>query len=42
MPFQAFGYPKDDGWFRLSVGAVTRAQVAEVIKRLGAALRALD
>jgi aspartate aminotransferase len=39
VPFQAFAYPKDDGWFRLSVGAVSVAQCEEAVARLGAALR---
>lgn len=39
VPFQAFAYPKDDGWFRLSVGAVSVAQCEEAIARLGTALR---
>jgi aspartate aminotransferase len=41
VPFQAFGYPVENGWFRLSVGAVTKPQVAEVVKRLGTALKEL-
>ncbi|MEQ1568051.1 MAG: pyridoxal phosphate-dependent aminotransferase [Myxococcota bacterium] len=40
VPFQAFAYPTDDGWFRLSVGAVGVAACEEGMVRLGAALRA--
>lgn len=42
VPFQAFAYPSDDGWFRLSVGAVSVAQCEEAVTRLGTALRKLD
>lgn len=42
VPFQAFAYPDDDGWFRLSVGAVSVAQCEQGIARLGAALRGLS
>lgn len=41
VPFQAFGYPGDDGWFRLSVGAVSEADIAAAMPRVAAALRAL-
>ncbi|MFO0984599.1 MAG: pyridoxal phosphate-dependent aminotransferase [Planctomycetota bacterium] len=41
VPFQAFGYPGEDGWFRLSVGAVTRSQIDEVLVRLQTALQRL-
>jgi len=41
VPFQAFGVPGDTGWMRLSVGAVSEAQIASGLSRLGAALRAL-
>ena len=41
VPFQAFGVPGDTGWMRLSVGAVSEAQIASGLARLGAALRAL-
>jgi aspartate aminotransferase len=41
VPFQAFAYPEDDGWFRLSVGAVSVAQCTSGIARLGEALRRL-
>ena len=41
VPFQAFGVPGDTGWMRLSVGAVSEAQIESGLTRLGAALRAL-
>jgi len=42
VPFQAFGVPEDSGWFRLSVGAVTEAEIAEAMPRLEKALAALS
>ncbi len=41
VPFQAFGYPGDSGWFRLSVGAVSPRDVQDAMPRVGEALRAL-
>lgn len=41
VPFQAFGVPGDDGWFRLSVGAVSESDVQEGLVRLEAALSSL-
>jgi aspartate aminotransferase len=41
VAFQAFGVPEDTGWFRLSVGAVSEAQIAEAMPRLEAALATL-
>ena len=41
VPFQAFGLEEDTGWFRLSVGAVSRKDCEEVIPRLEKALLAL-
>jgi aspartate aminotransferase len=41
VPFQAFGVPGDDGWFRLSVGAVGEREIRDALPRLGEALRAL-
>lgn len=38
VPFQAFGMPEDSGWFRLSVGAVSTAEIAEMLPRLKHAL----
>jgi aspartate aminotransferase len=42
VPFQAFDYPGDSGWFRLSVGAVGVRACEEGIARLGDALRRLE
>jgi aspartate aminotransferase len=39
VPFQAFGVTQDEGWFRLSVGAVGEREIEEALPRLGAALR---
>ena len=41
VPFQAFGYPGDEGWFRLSVGAVSMRDIDDALPRIGEALRAL-
>jgi aspartate aminotransferase len=41
VPFQAFGVPQDDGWFRLSVGAVSEAEISEALPRLEQALAGL-
>jgi aspartate aminotransferase len=41
VPFQAFGSTRDDGWFRLSVGAVSEEEIREALPRLAAALRSL-
>jgi aspartate aminotransferase len=41
VPFQAFGCAGEDGWFRLSVGAVTEADIDEALPRLERALSAL-
>jgi aspartate aminotransferase len=41
VPFQAFGMAEDTGWFRLSVGAVSLAEVEAMLERLGPALDAL-
>jgi aspartate aminotransferase len=38
VPFHAFGTPDDNGWFRLSVGAVGVDEIAPAIERVGAAL----
>jgi aspartate aminotransferase len=34
VPFQAFGLPEESGWFRLSVGAVSPAEIPPVLERL--------
>jgi aspartate aminotransferase len=41
VPFQAFGAKDDDGWFRLSIGAVSLADVSKMFPRLKAALAQL-
>lgn len=41
VPFHAFGTPDDNGWFRLSVGAVGVEEIAPAIERVGAALARL-
>ena len=41
IPFQAFGSTEEDGWFRLSVGAVSLAEIEEALPRLEEALRQL-
>jgi aspartate aminotransferase len=38
VPFHAFGVSGDCGWFRLSVGAVSLSQIAEMLPRLRTAL----
>ena len=41
VPFHAFGTRNDNGWFRLSVGAVGTAEIAPALERVGVALRKL-
>lgn len=41
VPFQAFGLDEENGWFRLSVGAVSRKDCEEIIPKLRGALSAL-
>jgi aspartate aminotransferase len=41
VPFQAFGSTEEEGWFRLSVGAVSVAEVEAALPRLEGALREL-
>lgn len=38
VPFQAFGLAADTGWFRLSVGAVSPDDIAQVLPRIRALL----
>jgi aspartate aminotransferase len=38
VPFDAFGYAEDDGWMRLSVGAVSMAQIEAMMPRVREAL----
>ncbi|HEX7151020.1 MAG TPA: aminotransferase class I/II-fold pyridoxal phosphate-dependent enzyme [Thermoanaerobaculia bacterium] len=39
VPFQAFGLKEEDGWFRLSVGAVSPREIEEGLARVREALR---
>lgn len=41
VPFQAFGATDDDGWFRLSIGAVSEADIEAALPRLADALGSL-
>jgi aspartate aminotransferase len=41
VPFRAFGVASDEGWFRLSVGAVSLADIDAALPRVEAALRGL-
>jgi aspartate aminotransferase len=41
VPFQAFGSASEDGWFRLSAGAVSEDDIRQALPRLEAALRSL-
>jgi aspartate aminotransferase len=41
VPFSAFGTTADEGWFRLSVGAVSESRIAEALPRVEQALSAL-
>jgi aspartate aminotransferase len=41
VPFQAFGFAEEDGWFRLSVGAVSEEDIEAVLPRLREALTVL-
>ena len=38
VPFQAFGLREDSGWFRISVGAVSVAEIDAALPRVRAAL----
>ena len=40
VPFQAFGVTRDCGWFRLSVGAVSVAEIEAAMPRVRAAIEA--
>ena len=42
VPFQAFGSTENEGWFRLSVGAVSPADIEAALPRLEEALRRLQ
>lgn len=39
VPFQAFGLKREDGWFRLSVGAVSPEEIRAGVERVREALR---
>jgi aspartate aminotransferase len=41
VPFEAFGFNGDPGWFRLSVGSVSEAAIDEVLVRLRSALEVM-
>jgi aspartate aminotransferase len=41
VPFQAFGLEEETGWFRCSVGAVSEAEIREVLPRVEAAVRSV-
>lgn len=41
VPFQAFGLREETGWFRLSVGAVTPADIEQCLPRVKALLEAV-
>ena len=41
VPFQAFGVAAEDGWFRLSVGAVSEEDIEAALPRVQTALEAL-
>ncbi len=41
VPFQAFGVEGETGWFRLSAGAVSMEDIADVLPRLAAAIDAV-
>ena len=41
VPFRAFGASADEGWFRLSIGAVSEEQIAAALPRVEQALVAL-
>ena len=42
VPFEAFGYDGEPGWFRLSVGSVSEKAVGELLVRLREALARLN
>ncbi|MGI9075898.1 MAG: pyridoxal phosphate-dependent aminotransferase [Gemmatimonadaceae bacterium] len=41
VPFQAFGAKEETGWFRLSVGAVSLAEIEQVLPRVRAVVEGL-
>jgi aspartate aminotransferase len=42
VPFEAFGFDGEPGWFRLSVGSVSESAIEEVLVRLRGALQRMD
>ena len=42
VPFSAFGQPDGSGWFRLSVGAVSMQEIADLMPRLRSSLGAIS
>jgi aspartate aminotransferase len=40
VPFEAFGFEDEPGWFRLSVGSVSESAIGDLLARLRAALAA--
>jgi len=42
VPFEAFGFDGQPGWFRLSVGSVSERAIGELLVRLRGALERLD
>ena len=40
VPFQAFGFPGDTGWFRLSIGVVSVADIQALLPRIRGAIDA--
>lgn len=41
VPFQAFGFPGDTGWFRLSIGVVSVADIQALLPRIRKAIGSL-
>jgi aspartate aminotransferase len=41
VPFEAFGFDGEPGWFRLSVGSVSEAAIGDLLVRLRGALERL-
>lgn len=42
VPFQAFGFPGETGWFRLSIGVVSVADIEALMPRVRAAVQAVS
>jgi aspartate aminotransferase len=42
VPFQAFGFPGDTGWFRLSIGVVSVADIEALLPRVRSAITRLS